>query len=112
MADQDALNLFRRILAEGKVCTCLCSQFCLRSLQGLTTIVTTVQVWVSIVDPLAKRLVRRGGLVLVNDKLSFPSEMHAEYFRQGAVSCQGLLASANGIFECRQGLLCRYQHHL
>ena len=98
MANQDALSVFRRILAEGQVCTCLCSHFCFSNSHVLTTIVTTVQVSVDTVpSDLAKGLVRRGSLVEVEDVLGtlleFPSTLHAEYFRQAAVFCQGLFAS-------------------
>ncbi len=93
MANQEALNVFRRILAERKVCTCLCSQFCFSNLHVLITIVTMVQISVeSVPSDLAKGLVRRGSLVQVHDELDtwleFPSTLHAEYFRQAAVSCQ------------------------
>ena len=94
MANQDALS----VLAEGQVCTCLCSQCRFINLHLLTTIVTTVQISVDTVhSDLAKGLVRRGSLVQVEDGLrtllEFPSTLHAEYFRQAAVFCQGLFAS-------------------
>ena len=68
------------------------------NLHVLTTIVTTVQISVDTVhSDLAKGLVRRGSLVQVEDGLrtllEFPSTLHAEYFRQAAVFCQGLFAS-------------------
>ena len=98
MANQDALSVFRRILAEGQVCTCLCSHFCFINLHVLTTIVTTVQISVDTVhSDLAKGLVRRGSLVEVEDVLGtlleFPSTLHAEYFRQAAVCCHVYFAS-------------------
>ena len=110
LADQDALNLCRHILAEGQVCTCLFNQVCLGNLHVLTTVVTAVQMRRSIVHPsLAKRLVQRGSLVLVGSVLEFPSTLHAEYFRQVAVSCQGPLASETYTMHVIRGLPCRYQ---
>ena len=104
LADQDALNLCRHILAEGQVCTCLFNQVCLGNLHVLTTVVTAVQMRRSIVHPsLAKRLVQRGSLVLVGSVLEFPSTLHAEYFRQAAVSCQGPLASETVHYACNTG---------
>ena len=117
MANQDALSVFRRILAEGQVCTCLCSHFCFSNSHVLTTIVTTVQVSVDTVpSDLAKGLVRRGSLVEVEDVLGtlleFPSTLHAEYFRQAAVCCHGYFASESVCMHMFGGCENRYHHHM
>ena len=117
MANQDALNVFRRVLAEGQVCTCLCSQCRFINLHLLTTIVTTVQISVDTVhSDLAKGLVRRGSLVQVEDGLrtllEFPSTLHAEYFRQAAVCCHGYFASESVCMHMFGGCENRYHHHM
>ena len=93
MANQDALNVFRQILAQGQVRPCLCSQFCFSNLHGLTTIVTTVQISVDDVpSDLAKGLVRRGSLVCPAIGASgFKTGMHVtvEYVTHHQACCAG-----------------------